>query len=154
MVNCHCLQCHHASTLPHCTALHRAGLGWLTITRMHGPSFSACTIKGHMCIAAVPPPGCIHAFFRAGFVPPANPHDEAVLFSDLEEALEWHYDTLGREQVRRTCHFQWKNIWQPAKGSPMQGACMHTIPPRCLHCHMLLSPAGSSMSGPGSLDAC
>lgn len=38
---------------------------------------------------------CLHA----GFVPPANPHDELVLFHDLEEALDWHYDILGREQV-------------------------------------------------------
>ncbi len=31
-------------------------------------------------------------FFGAyGFVPPRNPHEEMVLFSDIVEALEWHH---------------------------------------------------------------
>ena len=33
-----------------------------------------------------------HFFLYYGFVPPKNPHDEVVLFGDLEEALEWHHE--------------------------------------------------------------
>ena len=35
-----------------------------------------------------------HFFLYYGFVPPKNPHDEVVLFGDLEEALEWHHENF------------------------------------------------------------
>lgn len=31
-------------------------------------------------------------FLHYGFVPLRNPHDDTVLFQDLIEALDWHYD--------------------------------------------------------------
>ncbi|CAD7696604.1 unnamed protein product [Ostreobium quekettii] len=31
-------------------------------------------------------------FLHYGFVPPHNPHDEVVLFGDLEEAVSWYFD--------------------------------------------------------------
>ncbi|EFJ44774.1 hypothetical protein VOLCADRAFT_94881 [Volvox carteri f. nagariensis] len=38
-------------------------------------------------------------FLHYGFVPRANPHDDAVLWPDLEAALEWHYERLGALQL-------------------------------------------------------
>jgi hypothetical protein len=40
-------------------------------------------------------------FCHYGFVPRANPHDAAVLFAGLQQALEWHYEQYGAQQVRR-----------------------------------------------------
>ncbi|GLC67730.1 hypothetical protein PLESTF_000599500 [Pleodorina starrii] len=40
-------------------------------------------------------------FLHYGFVPRANPHDDAVLWPDLESALEWHYERLGAAQLSR-----------------------------------------------------
>ncbi len=37
----------------------------------------------------------------SGFVPPANPHDDAVLWPDLASALDWHYERFGVTQVGR-----------------------------------------------------
>ena len=47
-------------------------------------------------------------FLHYGFVPLRNPHDDAVLFKDLTEALDWHYDTIG-SQVGN-CTFLWYSI--------------------------------------------
>ena len=38
-------------------------------------------------------------FLHYGFVPLRNPHDDTVLFQDLPEALDWHYDQFT-PQVR------------------------------------------------------
>ncbi|KAG2446144.1 hypothetical protein HXX76_000741 [Chlamydomonas incerta] len=38
-------------------------------------------------------------FIHYGFVPRANPHDDAVLWADLEAALEWHYSRFGAQRV-------------------------------------------------------
>ena len=41
-----------------------------------------------------------HFFLYYGFVPAKNPHDEVVLFGNLEEALEWHLEHFqGQHQV-------------------------------------------------------
>jgi hypothetical protein len=42
-------------------------------------------------------------FVHYGFVPRGNPHDDVVLFSDLEQALEWHYEQYGSVQVGWVC---------------------------------------------------
>ena len=31
-----------------------------------------------------------HFLMYYGFVPPRNPHDDAVVFSDVDHALSWH----------------------------------------------------------------
>ncbi|MEW5308892.1 MAG: hypothetical protein WDW38_000813 [Sanguina aurantia] len=36
-------------------------------------------------------------FIHYGFVPRANPHDEVVVFEDLEEALDWHYQQFDSQ---------------------------------------------------------
>ncbi|GFR41330.1 hypothetical protein Agub_g2014, partial [Astrephomene gubernaculifera] len=38
-------------------------------------------------------------YLHYGFVPRANPHDEAVLWPDLEAALDWHYMHFGAQQL-------------------------------------------------------
>ncbi|KAG2440536.1 hypothetical protein HYH02_010414 [Chlamydomonas schloesseri] len=38
-------------------------------------------------------------FLHYGFVPRANPHDDAVLWPDLEAALEWHYSRFGAQRL-------------------------------------------------------
>jgi hypothetical protein len=41
-------------------------------------------------------------FVHYGFVPPLlNPHEDALLFEDMEEALDWHY-THYAQQARST----------------------------------------------------
>ncbi|KAG2497988.1 hypothetical protein HYH03_004247 [Edaphochlamys debaryana] len=39
-------------------------------------------------------------FLHYGFVPRANTHDDAVLWPDLEAALEWHYGRFGSQLPR------------------------------------------------------
>ena len=39
-------------------------------------------------------------FLHYGFVPLRNPHDDAVLFQDLTDALDWHYEHF-KPEVRR-----------------------------------------------------
>ena len=36
-------------------------------------------------------------FLHYGFVPLRNPHDDAVLFQDLTDALDWHYEHFKPE---------------------------------------------------------
>ena len=43
---------------------------------------------------------CRETHVAPGFVPRANPHDDAVLWPDLEAALEWHYSRFGAQRVR------------------------------------------------------
>ncbi|GIL72494.1 hypothetical protein Vretifemale_2854, partial [Volvox reticuliferus] len=40
-------------------------------------------------------------FLHYGFVPRANPHDDAVLWPDLESSLEWHYERIGAVKLPR-----------------------------------------------------
>ena len=36
-------------------------------------------------------------FLHYGFVPLRNPHDDAILFQDLTDALDWHYEHFKPE---------------------------------------------------------
>ena len=44
-----------------------------------------------------------HFFLYYGFVPAKNPHDEAVMFGNLEEALEWHHEHFQEQHQVNSC---------------------------------------------------
>lgn len=62
-------------------------------------------------------------FLHYGFVPLRNPHDDAVLFTDLTEALDWHYDNFYKAQVTLWC----KGLVQMLGSAVLAGSAAHAV---------------------------